>query len=517
MEVALLLARLFLALVFGVAGISKIADPAGSRQALLDFGAPERFAPALARALPVAEMLAALALIPLAAAWWGGIAALTLLLIFTAGIGANLARGQAPDCRCFGQLHSEPVSWTTFARNLALAAAAGFIVVEGRSNPGLSAFSWLNELRTAEVINLTLAISVIGMVIALSVFLNRILKQQAKLLRAVETIKAALNEDGELEIVEQKEAPLPAEGLPVGAMAPKFSLNTMAGERESLDDLLGYGKAVLLLFVGPNCWGCKVLLPMVKAWQRDYGDRLTIAALSAGGFKDNQAKMTKYEIERLLLDEGAKVADEYQAIWTPAAVLIHPDGRIALQNTYGDNAIREAIRDIIASDQLQTISPTGNGATRHAPQVSTRYSVGKIGDPAPRFSLQDMSGNTVNAEDLLGSPTLLLFWHPLCEFCKAMSADIRRWENNRTESSPKLVFIASGDAPEIRAANKDFKSLTLLDPAFEFGPLFGTKFTPSAILIDGNGRIASSLAMGDPNVRALIGLRKSALPVLVRV
>jgi hypothetical protein len=76
-----------------------------------------------------------------------------------------------------------------------------------------------------------------------------------------------------------------------------------------------------------------------------------------------------------------------------------------------------------------------------------------------------------------------------------------------------MVFIASGDLDDIRTVNGDLKSLTLFDPELEVGPLFGTRHTPSAILIDETGRIASSLAIGDPSVRALMGLQKAEEPV----
>jgi hypothetical protein len=62
MQFALLMARLFLALVFGVAGIAKAADKAGSRRAIIDFGVPERLAPLVAWCLPLVEILVALAL-----------------------------------------------------------------------------------------------------------------------------------------------------------------------------------------------------------------------------------------------------------------------------------------------------------------------------------------------------------------------------------------------------------------------------------------------------------------------
>jgi hypothetical protein len=42
-----------------------------------------------------------------------------------------MARGEAPDCHCFGQLHSESAGWRTLARNGLLAAIAGFVVLAG--------------------------------------------------------------------------------------------------------------------------------------------------------------------------------------------------------------------------------------------------------------------------------------------------------------------------------------------------------------------------------------------------
>lgn len=44
MDLLLLAARLMLALVFAVAGLAKLADRPGSRQALRDFGLPTRLA-----------------------------------------------------------------------------------------------------------------------------------------------------------------------------------------------------------------------------------------------------------------------------------------------------------------------------------------------------------------------------------------------------------------------------------------------------------------------------------------
>ena len=131
MNIVVLIARLLLALVFGIAGVAKLADRAGSRQAIVAFGLPAPLAAPLATLLPLSELLVATALIPTSTACWGALGALGLLLFFVVGIGANLARGKRPECHCFGQLHFAPAGWKTLARNGVLAVLATFLVWGG--------------------------------------------------------------------------------------------------------------------------------------------------------------------------------------------------------------------------------------------------------------------------------------------------------------------------------------------------------------------------------------------------
>src|SRR5438132_6776174 len=118
----LLLIRFLLCGVFLVAGISKLRDRPGSRQALLDFGVPKALAGIFAILLPLAEIVVALALLPAASAWTGAVGALVLLCLFLIAIGVALARGRRPDCHCFGQIHSKPIGPDLMARNAVLAA-----------------------------------------------------------------------------------------------------------------------------------------------------------------------------------------------------------------------------------------------------------------------------------------------------------------------------------------------------------------------------------------------------------
>jgi uncharacterized membrane protein YphA (DoxX/SURF4 family) len=127
----LLVARFLLAGVFAVAGAAKLADLTRSHAAVEAFGVPAQLAQPIGTLLPLAELTTAVLLLPAATARAGAIAALTVLLASSAGIAASIARGEAPDCHCFGQLHSQPVGPKTLRRNFALALVAGFVVVAG--------------------------------------------------------------------------------------------------------------------------------------------------------------------------------------------------------------------------------------------------------------------------------------------------------------------------------------------------------------------------------------------------
>src|SRR5581483_12189781 len=109
MDIVILAARLMLALVFGVAGITKLADASGTRRAIHEFGLPDPVTAPAAVLLPFVEITVALALLFSVTAWWASMGALALLLVFLAAMALNLARGRTPDCHCFGQVASGPI------------------------------------------------------------------------------------------------------------------------------------------------------------------------------------------------------------------------------------------------------------------------------------------------------------------------------------------------------------------------------------------------------------------------
>lgn len=116
-----LIARLFLSLVVLVSGIGKLLEPAGGRQAMVDFGVPARWAGRAAYLLPLVEMALGLGILIDPLSRLAGLGLAVLFAGFSVGILNLLRQDKAPLCNCFGAVHSEPVSGWTLLRSLSLA------------------------------------------------------------------------------------------------------------------------------------------------------------------------------------------------------------------------------------------------------------------------------------------------------------------------------------------------------------------------------------------------------------
>lgn len=502
----LLASRLGLAAVLCVAGVAKLFDRDGSRRSMIDFGVPRQFATFFGGLLPVLEIIVASALVPLASAWFGGLGALFLLAVFTVGVAIKLRRGESTDCHCFGQLQSGPIGWSTLVRNLLLFALAALVVLSGREGLKLSAVSWLVELRTVEIVSLSLSVLGAGLLLATISYIRRLHKQMAKVLDTVGEMKRVIDEDY-APPVERNDATLPIDVIPVGAPAPGFSLASIRGKQVTLDDLLSHGKSVLLLFVSPNCGPCRVVLNSVRDWESDYGDQVTIALLSKGTVEQNEERVGGSGASHVLLQSDEEgVFEDYQAQWTPAAIIVATNGRTACRMVYGDEAIRELVEATYGADAGGS-SVAGPGG--RVPATKVGFSTMVVGDFAPPFALRSLDGDTVESNEILGravEDTLLLFWSPDCPFCVEMTDQIVRWEKTPPSGAPRLIIIASGREDGVRASLSGLRTLVLLDPAAVVASAFGSSVTPSAVLVDSSGTIASELATGALNVLALAGL-----------
>jgi|SRR5580658_161754 peroxiredoxin/uncharacterized membrane protein YphA (DoxX/SURF4 family) len=466
MDGVLLLVRLLLSGTFAVAGITKLTDPEGTRQSILDFGAAAFLARPVALLLPLAELACAIVLLPAASAVWGAAGTLALLLLFIAVIGISLARGRRPACHCFGQLHSTPVGWETLARNLALSAMAGLVILEARDTPSASYIGWFagRDRFAAAVLAFSLAIAVLAALWIWS--LLHLLKQNGRLLLRLEAVES------ELGLRPQPPEP----GLPLDSPAPPFRLAALDGSMVTLDSLRQAGETLLLVFTEPGCGGCDALMPDVAQWQQTYADRFSIAIVSRGALETNRAKAAEHQLRNFLLQVDEETSHAYQAEGTPTAVLIKY-GRIASPVASGADAIHALVAKAAIPPPLAK------------------------GELAPELKLPDLDGATVDLRALRGHRHLLLFWNPDCGFCQEMLPDIKAWERDPAEDAPQLLVVSNG-APDANRA-QGFRAPVVLDQGFQAGQLFGATGTPAAVLLDEECRVASGVSVGAQEVLAL--------------
>jgi peroxiredoxin/uncharacterized membrane protein YphA (DoxX/SURF4 family) len=302
--------RAMLAGVFALAGVSKLVDLPGSRAAVLGFGAPERLGRPLAVLVPLLELAAVALLAFQATARVGAALALALLLVFSAAIARSMARGEAPECHCFGQMHSAPAGPRTLARNLALAAlAAAVLLVEGEVGASLGSAGLAGPAAAAACL-----------VLLALVIRSRSLRRNAAL--------AA-----------------PDVGPTIGSPAPEFEVETLEGATVTLASLRCPGRPVLLAFTDPRCGPCRRLLPRLGDWQRRHAASLTIAVISRGDAEEIADEAAEHEVSSLLQERDQVVSRAYGAMATPSAILVGEDGRIASAVVAGEPAIAGLVSD----------------------------------------------------------------------------------------------------------------------------------------------------------------------------
>jgi uncharacterized membrane protein YphA (DoxX/SURF4 family)/peroxiredoxin len=333
MSSAVLAARLLLAAVFILAGVGKLLDLRGSRDAVAGFGLREPAAGVIGNLLPFAEIAAGIALLVRPAATGGAIAALVLLAAFIAGMASALARGEAPDCHCFGAIHSEPVSPSQIMRNVVLGGVAVFVVIAG---PGKAITSWLSPNGGSTAVDVVLASAVL-VLLAGSLVLWRHRSHLRDQLR-----------------IARRQAELLPPGLPVGALAPKFAVRNLDGTTFTLDDLLARGLPVALVFGSPGCGPCSTLGPELPRWRDALADTLTIGLVGMGAYQrfDEIQMRTGLSMQEIYDQnpELAKENDELDVVlgsyWlkaTPAAVILTPEGTIASATVDGRLGIEALI------------------------------------------------------------------------------------------------------------------------------------------------------------------------------
>ncbi len=345
---------------------------------------------------------------------------------------------------------------------------------------------WVSTLTASHVLSLIGGLLFLSVVIGQGWLLLNLLRQNGRLLLRLEALEERL---GAAPI--GNSAPQPVTGLPVGIPAPGFELASLDGTPRTLDDLLTASKPVLLVFSDPGCGPCTALLPDLAHWQQEHAATVTVALISRGTPEANRAKLAAHGLTHVLLQQEREVAQAYQVQGTPSAVLVQRDGTIGSPVAIGAEAIATLVARMVDSPAP---APRTNGQ-------GTLPAALPLGAPAPPLILPDLNGTSINLMTFRGQPTLLVFWNPGCGFCQHMLDDLKAWEAHPPKGAPRLLVISTGSVDANQALG--LQSPIVLDQQFATARQFGASGTPSAVLLDAEGHLASQVVVGAQAVLAL--------------
>jgi thiol-disulfide isomerase/thioredoxin/uncharacterized membrane protein YphA (DoxX/SURF4 family) len=482
--------RVVLALVFVVSGTAKLIDRRGTSDAVRSFGMPASLVPTISWCLPAVEIVAAVLVLFAATALWGASIMLALLGAFVVVVTTSLRQGAAHDCHCFGSIKPRPISRRLIVADAGLAVVA--LVVVATSVTDVARDLTSDDHVVATTVLLGALVAALVATVALVTAVLR-LRSDRSVLQASLTEAESQLDDLETWHAARRPPPAPEAGLPIGVPAPAFALDSAAGAAVELSDLVLQGHPTLLLFTSPDCAPCRELLPEIDRWTHELGDQLTVAVITRGTAKHGAGQRSLRRAT--LLDEGhSGVSERYRARWTPAAVVVGGDGRIASAVAFGPDAVRSLVQwatdhhEVLAHDHL--VAPTG------APRGDDEL-VG-VGDRVPPFRADLDDGSTFDSQ-ALERDTALVFWNPSCPYCRELEPQLMRAYAESDRDLPALVLVSS-QAP----AGPTVGPLLLDDDGLD--RRFGSPGTPSAVLLRPDGRVASDLVSGAPDVRALLGL-----------
>ncbi|HKX83404.1 MAG TPA: redoxin domain-containing protein, partial [Pyrinomonadaceae bacterium] len=400
-----------------------------------------------------------------------------------------IRKGSVAECHCFGQIHSERVSYKSLTRNIVFAVMTLVLGVSGADNQGVNIAS-----TDSTAIQTVVLLVLIIIAIAIVIYLKKIFTHQTQIMRRIEMLEL-ISSDGRT--VDRTEAGDPHDGLPIGSPFPSFTLENTSGEVVTLSGLLNLGKPLIVFFISPTCEPCKALLPQIGAWRAELGEKVGFVFMSSGSAKDNLEKFGEFGAE-VLLQNKREIAEAVRAKWTPTALFVRSDGTIGSHLFAGDVAIGELVdnvrhRDLtdgdvyFANKNVQLLNP-------------------KIGELAPDFELETVAGDVVTRTNFQSKTTLAVFWSLTCPHCHAMIDELREWDLAKNGNAPELIVFSDGEKEGHE--NLGLRSPIVLDKDHHVSDKLGMYGTPSAVLIDKTGTIVSEAAIGSPNIWALIGKRK---------
>jgi peroxiredoxin len=130
----------------------------------------------------------------------------------------------------------------------------------------------------------------------------------------------------------------------------------------------------------------------------------------------------------------------------------------------------------------------------------------EVGDMAPDFQLQTLSGEEARLSDYRGSRVMINFWATWCPPCRAEMPDMEKFYQDKDVVILAINLVDTENSPQNVKDFSEEYNLTfpiLLDTDMEVSTLYAVRPLPTSYMIDSNGRI-NNIAFGALNYDLMI-------------
>ncbi len=147
-------------------------------------------------------------------------------------------------------------------------------------------------------------------------------------------------------------------------------------------------------------------------------------------------------------------------------------------------------------DGARLIPPGDERFKKRAAAATSEDLDALVGKPAPRVSLPDVRGETVDVSSFAGKqPVLLVFWATWCFPCMQEMPVLEKLHADLAPHGLKLIAVSVDRSRETLDAFLKDRQLAfpvLRDPSTKARAAFGARGVPLTILIDKNGKVVRS-------------------------
>jgi peroxiredoxin len=134
----------------------------------------------------------------------------------------------------------------------------------------------------------------------------------------------------------------------------------------------------------------------------------------------------------------------------------------------------------------------------------------KMGDPAPDFLLEDLTGRTVKLSALTNRPVIVRFFITDCKFCKADTPVFNNYYNMHKDQGLMVLYVTTTtDRAQVEKFAADLKVPfpIAIDYGRKVSKLFNIKAEPQTIILDAGHLIKGAILGGvtEPELDEILG------------